>query len=58
MLDEAAPIGASPSQLTPHRRLLLPPPPMCSLGAHEEFVLQEVEVSVVLDVKEEPANKV
>ncbi|PRW39159.1 Eukaryotic translation initiation factor 3 subunit B [Chlorella sorokiniana] len=26
--------------------------------AHEEFMLQEVEVSVVLDVKEEPANKV
>ena len=35
-----------------------PGPPTCrSYRVHEEFVLQEVEVSVVLDVKEEPANK-
>lgn len=27
------------------------------LAAHEQFTLQEAEVSVVLDVKEEPANK-
>lgn len=45
-------------KLASHAPILPQPLPCRSYRAHEEFVLQEVEVSVVLDVKEEPANKV
>lgn len=43
---------------SPRTAVCSSPTPTRSFRAHEEFVLQEVEVSVVLDVKEEPANKV